>query len=86
MPSPRPPRQIRRAKACRSNLRRQCSKAWLEARLVEKIQGLAAMMARKQAAENGDEWVQAPPWDPRSGPASREGSCEAAANTPSMPR
>jgi hypothetical protein len=49
MPNPRPARPIRREGMCRSNLRRQRNKAWLQKRLVEKISGIADMIAFKRA-------------------------------------
>jgi len=55
MPSPRPARKIRRDRLCRSTLRRKRNSAWLEKRLVEKICGIADMIAFKRAegAEGG---------------------------------
>ena len=48
MPHPRPPRPIRRTKACRSNLRRKRNAAWLNARLVAKLLGVADLIERKR--------------------------------------
>jgi hypothetical protein len=49
MPNPRPARPIRREGMCRSNLRRQRNKAWLQRRLVEKLLGVADLIERKRA-------------------------------------
>ncbi len=49
MPNPRPARPIRREGMCRSNLRRQRNKAWLSARLVEKLLEVADLIERKRA-------------------------------------
>lgn len=49
MPSPRPARKIRRDRVCRSTLRRKRNSAWLQKRLVEKICGIADMIAFKRA-------------------------------------
>jgi len=49
MPNPRPARPIRRERMCRSNLRRQRNKAWLQRRLVEELLGVADLIERKRA-------------------------------------
>ncbi len=86
MPNPRPARPIRREGMCRSNLRRQRNKAWLQKRLVEKICGIADMIAFKRAEGAADTAWGCQGVRPPAGPAAREDACEAAANTPSMPR
>ncbi|WP_419320849.1 hypothetical protein ACN2C7_07495 [Caulobacter sp. ErkDOM-E] len=49
MPNPRPARPIRREGMCRSNLRRQRNKAWLQRRLVEELLGVADLIELKRA-------------------------------------
>jgi hypothetical protein len=86
MPSPRPARKIVRNRVCRSTLRRRRNRAWLTKRLVEKISGIADQILRKREEGLAAAQTDAPHCYPPSGPASREDPCEAAANTPSMPR
>lgn len=54
MPSPRPARKIRRDRVCRSTLRRKRNSAWLQKRLVEKISGIADLIALKRAEGAAD--------------------------------
>jgi hypothetical protein len=54
MPNPRPARPIRREGMCRSNLRRQRNKAWLQRRLVEELLGVADLIERKRAEGAAD--------------------------------
>ncbi|WP_425994150.1 hypothetical protein [Caulobacter sp. DWR1-3-2b1] len=85
MPHPRPARPIC-TRACRSNRRRDRDRAWLDARLLAKIGGLAGLLERKRVQDDADETAGPPFRDRPSGPASREDPCDETANTPSMPR
>ncbi len=78
----RSPRPRRAGKAPSRPHRRD----WLQAALVEKIQALAELIALKRAEGAADMASVYQGDRPPAGPAPREGPCEAAANTPSMPR
>jgi len=86
MPSPRPAREIRRDRLCRSTLRRKRNSAWLQRRLIEKLCGVADMIAFKRAEGAAGAACVYPAGGPPAGPPLREEPCDADANSPSMPR